>query len=100
MQYIPVGAEIEGIGADDIEELSEGEDKYYKLGAEDDDFKDYKALGLKLDHSNRSGSRVKALALHLLGLTSLKFSTAGREGRLIQSTARSLCSWQKQRCCG
>ncbi|CAK0736769.1 General transcription and DNA repair factor IIH helicase subunit xpb2 [Coccomyxa viridis] len=52
-EYIPVGAEIEGIGADDIEELSEGEDEYYKLGAEDNDFKDYKDLGLKLDHSNR-----------------------------------------------
>ena len=58
MQYILVGAEIEGIGADDIEELSEGEDEYYKLGAEDNDFKDYKDLGLKLDHSNRSGSRL------------------------------------------
>ena len=71
MQYIPVGAEIEGIGADDIEELSEGEDEYYKLGAEDDDFKDYKALGLKLDHSNRSGVRLKALTVRLSGLTTL-----------------------------
>ena len=53
VQYIPVGAEIEGIGADDIEELSENEDDYYKLGAEDDEFKDYASLKLKPDHANR-----------------------------------------------
>lgn len=53
MQYIPVGAEIEGIGADDIEELSEHEDDYYKLGAEDNEFKDYASLKLKPDHANR-----------------------------------------------
>ncbi len=52
-QYIPVGAEIEGIGADDLEELSENEDDYYKLGAEDEEFKDYGALQLKPDHANR-----------------------------------------------
>ncbi len=52
-QYIPVGAEIEGIGADDIEELSENDDDYYKLGAEDDEFKDYASLKLKSDHANR-----------------------------------------------
>lgn len=53
VQKIPVGAEIEGIGADDLEELSEDENEYYKLGAEDEEFKDYKSLGLKLDHANR-----------------------------------------------
>ncbi len=53
VQYIPVGAEIEGVGADDIEELSENEDEYYKLGAEDDEFKDYASLKLKPDHANR-----------------------------------------------
>ena len=53
MQSIPVGAEIEGIGADDLEELSADENEYYKLGAEDEEFKDYKTLGLKLDHANR-----------------------------------------------
>ena len=53
MQSIPVGAEIEGIGADDLEELSEDENEYYKLGAEGEEFKDYKTLGLKLDHANR-----------------------------------------------
>ena len=53
VQSIPVGAEIEGIGADDLEELSEDENEYYKLGAEDEEFKDYKTLGLKLDHANR-----------------------------------------------
>ncbi|KAK9915560.1 hypothetical protein WJX75_000745 [Coccomyxa subellipsoidea] len=52
-EYIPVGAEIEGIGADDIEELSENEDDYYKLGAEDNEFKDYASLKLKPDHANR-----------------------------------------------
>ena len=51
-----MGAEIEGIGADDLEELEEDENEYYKLGAEDEEFKDYKALGLKLDHANRSRS--------------------------------------------
>ncbi len=53
LQGIPVGAEIEGIGADDLEELSEDENEYYKLGAENEEFKDYKNLGLKLDHANR-----------------------------------------------
>ena len=51
-----MGAEIEGIGADDLEELSEDENEYYKLGAEDEEFKDYKNLGLKLDHANRSST--------------------------------------------
>ena len=53
VQSIPVGAEIEGIGADDLEELSEDANEYYKLGAEGEEFKDYKTLGLKLDHANR-----------------------------------------------
>ena len=53
-QYIPVGAELVGIGADDLEELSEDDAAdYYKLGAEDDEFKDYGGLALKPDHANR-----------------------------------------------
>lgn len=54
-QYIPVGAEIVGIGADDLEEISDAEadDEYYKLGAEDEHFKDYASLALKPDHANR-----------------------------------------------
>ena len=54
-QYIPVGAEIVGIGADDLEEMSDAEadDDYYKLGAEHEQFKDYASLALKPDHANR-----------------------------------------------
>ena len=66
LQAIPVGAEIEGIGADDLEELSEDENEYYKLGAEDEEFKDYKNLGLKLDHANRS-STVSHFFRHMCG---------------------------------
>lgn len=58
VQYIPVGAEIEGIGADDIEELSDNEDDYYKLGGEDEEFKDYASLELKPDHANRCCPRL------------------------------------------
>ena len=57
-QYIPVGAEIVGIGADDLEEISDAEadGEYYKLGAEDEHFKDYASLALKPDHANRCGA--------------------------------------------
>ena len=54
LQYIPVGAELVGVGADDLEELSNDDSEdYYKLGAEDEEFKDYGALALKPDHANR-----------------------------------------------
>jgi hypothetical protein len=56
MQYIPVGAEVVGLGADDLEELSEDDSTdYFKLGAEDgeEEFKDYAGLALKPDHANR-----------------------------------------------
>ena len=42
-----------GIGADDLEELASDEDEYFRLGAEDEDFKDYSSLNLKADHQNR-----------------------------------------------
>lgn len=52
---IPAGAEIIGVGADDLEELESDEDEYFRLGQEDDKFKDYSLLKLKPDHQNRSG---------------------------------------------
>ena len=50
---IPFGAEADGLGADDIEELEEDEDEYFRLGEQDEEFKDYGSLSLKLDHQNR-----------------------------------------------
>ena len=42
-----------GVGADDLEELASDEDEYFRLGQEDEDFKDYSSLKLKADHQNR-----------------------------------------------
>ena len=66
LQYIPVGAEIVGIGADDLEEISDAEadDEYYKLGAEDEQFKDYASLALKPDHANRWHCKISAHHAH------------------------------------
>lgn len=50
---IPIGAENVGVGADDLEELASDEDEYFRLGQEDEDFKDYSSLKLKADHQNR-----------------------------------------------
>lgn len=43
-----------GIGADDLEELDSDEGEYFRLGGEDEEFKDYSSLSLKPDHQNRS----------------------------------------------
>ena len=60
-----MGAEIVGIGADDLEEISDAEadGEYYKLGAEAEHFKDYASLALKPDHANRCGARLPCLPL-------------------------------------
>lgn len=50
---IPIGAESVGIGADDLEELDSDEGEYFRLGQEDEEFKDYSSLNLKPDHQNR-----------------------------------------------
>lgn len=50
---LPIGAEEAGIGADDLEELSSDGEEYFRLGEEDESFKDYSALKLKPDHENR-----------------------------------------------
>ena len=50
---IPIGAENVGIGADDLEELDSDENEYFRLGQEDEEFKDYSNLKLKADHQNR-----------------------------------------------
>lgn len=43
------------MGADDLEELDSDEGEYFRLGEEDEVFKDYSSLRLKPDHQNRSG---------------------------------------------
>ena len=53
---IPIGAENVGIGLDDLEELASDEDEYFRLGQEDNEFKDYSSLKLKPDHQNRFAS--------------------------------------------
>jgi len=53
LPQIPLGAEAAGIGADDLEELASDKDEYFRLGQEDEEFKDYSSLKLKPDHLNR-----------------------------------------------
>ena len=48
-----LGAEPSELGADDLEELADDEDEYFRLGAVDEHFRDYAALALKGDHGNR-----------------------------------------------
>ena len=50
-----MGAEVVGLGADELEELSEDDSaEYFRLGAEDEEeFRDYAGLALKPDHANR-----------------------------------------------
>ena len=55
LQQIPIGAENLGIGADDLEELASDEDEYFRLGSQDESYKDYSSLKLKADHQNRCG---------------------------------------------
>ena len=51
---IPIGAEVVGVGADDLEEMSDEETAFpYQAGPEPETYKDYSALSLKDDHSNR-----------------------------------------------
>ena len=53
-----LGAEPSELGADDLEELADGEDEYFRLGDVDEQFRDYAALALKGDHGNRSARSV------------------------------------------
>ena len=50
-----LGAEPSELGQDDLEELADDEDEYFRLGDVDEQFRDYAALQLKGDHSNRRG---------------------------------------------
>ena len=50
---IPLGAEVVGVGADDLEELEEDDDDYIRLGHEDEHEADFSKLQLKPDHQNR-----------------------------------------------
>lgn len=52
-----VGAEPSELGADDLEELADGEDEYFRLGDAGEHFRDYAALALKGDHGNRPACR-------------------------------------------
>lgn len=54
VMQIPIGAEVVGVGADDLEEMSDEETAFpYQAGPEPETYKDYSALSLKDDHSNR-----------------------------------------------
>ena len=56
VMQIPIGAEVVGVGADDLEEMSDEETAFpYQAGPEPETYKDYSALSLKDDHSNRYG---------------------------------------------
>ena len=48
-----LGAEQSELGADDLEELADDDDEYFRLGDVDEQFRDYAALALKGDHGNR-----------------------------------------------
>ena len=62
---IPIGAEIVGKGADDLEEMSDEETAFpYQSGPEPESFKDYSALSLKIDHSNRHSNLQNAFLMH------------------------------------
>ena len=56
-RQVLVGAEPSELGADDLEELADDEDEYFRLGDAGEQFRDYAALALKGDHGNRRGSR-------------------------------------------
>jgi hypothetical protein len=48
-----LGAEPAELGQDDLDELAEDEDEYFRLGDAGEQFRDYAALELKGDHGNR-----------------------------------------------
>ena len=51
---LPLGAEAELIGEDDVEEAPGfGADEGYRIGQDDEEFHDYAGLELKDDHANR-----------------------------------------------
>ena len=63
---IPIGAEVVGIGADDLEEMSDEDTSFpFEAGAEAEAYKDYSSLVLKADHSNRYGAAKQAQQINI-----------------------------------
>lgn len=50
---LPIGAEEADWAPEDLEEPSSDGEEYFRLGEEDESFKDYSNLKLKPDHENR-----------------------------------------------
>jgi len=55
-----LGAEPAELGQDDLDELADDEDEYFRLGGAGEHFRDYAALELKGDHGNRRGAGPRA----------------------------------------
>ena len=81
---IPTGAEVVGLGADDLEEMSDEETAYpYQASPEAEAYRDYSSLILKADHGNRCAQNINGSS------SSCQAMPAGDNFKLAQSPLKT-----------